>query len=95
MAMFRALFAAVRIEFFAVAMIFGALSNACAFFVLYRMRSLGFTVGLWRSPRKDFPLYSGYWKIAPNRGWSRLPVVIMPVSFGIAVILLFLSAKPR
>ncbi len=93
--MLRALFAAIRIDFFAVAMIFGALTNLCAFFVLYRMRSLGFSVGIWRSARKDFQIYSGYWNIAPNRGWSRLPVIVMPVSFGIAAIFLFLSVRPR
>jgi hypothetical protein len=89
--MVQALFAAIEIHFFAVAMLFGALASICAFFVLYRMRSLGFFVGIFRWPGRDFQLYSGYWKIAPKQGWSRLPILIMPVAFVIGVIFLFLS----
>lgn len=89
--MLHALFAGINIGFFAVAMLFGALANICAFFVLYRMRSLGFSVGMWRWPRKDFQLYSGYWNIAPKRGWSRFPIMMMPVAFVIAAVFLFLS----
>jgi hypothetical protein len=89
--MLRALFAAINIGFFAIAMLFGAVTNICAFFVPYRMRSLGFSVGIWRWPRKDFQLYSGYWHIAPKKGWSRLPIMMMLIAFVIMAIFLFLS----
>jgi hypothetical protein len=90
--MLHDLFAGVRNGYFALAMIFALLANACVFLILYRMKSLGFRVGIWRTG-KDFQLYSGYWNIAPKRGWSRLPFIVMVASFGAAVIFLFLSAK--
>jgi hypothetical protein len=77
---------------FTVSMMFGALANVCAFFILARMRSLGFSVGIWRWPRKDWLLYRGYWNIAPNKDWSRLPIILGLVSFALAAAFLFLSA---
>jgi hypothetical protein len=79
---------AMMVLLFVVAMIFGAIANACAFFILGRMRSLGFSVGLWRG-RKDLQLYSAYWKIAPKQGWSRFPLVAFVVALVVAGIFLF------
>jgi hypothetical protein len=72
------------LRFFLAAMPFAALANVCAFQVLNRMKSIGFTVGLWRSARKDLALYRGYWHIAPKRNWSRLVLIVGVASFGIA-----------
>jgi hypothetical protein len=74
---------------FAMAMVLTGIANVFAFKVLGRMRSLGFSVGLWRWPRKDFQLYSRYWTIAPTKGWSRLPLVAALFAFALAVIFLF------
>jgi hypothetical protein len=74
---------------FVLAMIFGVIANACAFLIFARMRSLGFSVGVWR--RKDLQLYSGYWNIAPKQGWSRLPLVAGGIAFVFAAILLLCS----
>jgi hypothetical protein len=60
--------------------------------MLNRMKSIGFTVGLWRSARKDFALYRGYWNIAPQRNWSRLVLVVGVASFGIAMVFMGLAA---
>jgi hypothetical protein len=69
----------------------GGIANACAFFILSRMESLGFSVGLWRWPGKDVQLYSGYWNIAPTRGWSRLPLIAAAVAMVLGVIFLFFA----
>jgi len=74
---------------FAIAMTFGGIANGLAFMVLGRMRSLGFSVGLWRWPRKDFQLYRTYWNIAPTNGWSRLPIMVSLIAFILAGIFLF------
>jgi hypothetical protein len=79
------------LRFFLAAMPFAALANVCAFQMLNRMRSIGFTVGWWRSLRKDFALYRGYWNIAPKRNWSRLVVVVGVASFGIAAVFVGLA----
>jgi hypothetical protein len=71
---------------------FAALANVCAFQVSNRMKSIGFTVGLWRSPSTDFALYRGYWNIAPKRNWSRLVPIVGVVSFGIAAVFMGLAA---
>jgi hypothetical protein len=81
----------VRGLMFATAMVFGGIANACAFFILGRMRSIGFSVGLWRAG-KDLNLYYGYWNIAPKRGWSRLPLIAGVLSFVLGGFFLFYSA---
>jgi hypothetical protein len=77
---------------FAVSMLLAALTASCAFFVLGRMRTLGFSVGIWRWRRKDWLLYRGYWNIAPKKSWSRLPIYLGAASFFLATVFLFLSA---
>jgi hypothetical protein len=69
------------------AMLFGGVANSLAFLVLQRMQSAGYRIGFWRIP-SDVTLYREYWRIAPGRGWSRLPVVGLSVSFIIAACLL-------
>jgi hypothetical protein len=82
------------IIYFAIAMLFGGLANACSFFVLGRMRSLGRNVGAWRWPHKDIALYRDYWNLAPERNWSRAPLIIGLVSFILAAYFL-LSLVPK
>jgi hypothetical protein len=73
--------------FFGSAMFFAGFANSFAFQVLDRLESAGYNVGLWRTP-KDLRLYSEYWRMAPERRWSRIPIVAAAVSFAIAVVLL-------
>ena len=80
------------LRFFLAAMPSAALATVCAFQMLYRMKSIGFTVGLWRSLRKDLDLYLGYWNIAPKRNWSRLVLIVGVASFGIAMVFMGLAA---
>ena len=65
--------AQVAIPFGAVCL-FGGLANSLAFLVLHRMETAGYQVGHWRWFFKDLKLYSEYWRIAPNKGWSRFPL---------------------
>ena len=69
--MIRTLLSNIRLPFFAVAMVFAALANGLAFFVLGRMRSLGHRVGVWRTHR-DWFLYREYWRLAPERNGREL-----------------------
>lgn len=78
----------VRILLFGTAMLFGGVANGLAFSALHRMQSVGYSVGLWRT-WKDFRLYSEYWRIAPEKKWSRLPMVGFVVSFILAGCFLF------
>ncbi len=73
----------IGILLFGIAMVFAGLANYLAFTVLHRMQSAGVQVGLWRG-RNDFRLYGDYWRIAPERGWSRLPIIGLVVSFLLA-----------
>jgi hypothetical protein len=79
------------IVFFIAAMSFALVANVCAFFVFSRMRSIGFSVGLWRTMPKDLFLYRGYWNIAPKRNWSRAPIIIGALCFVVAIMFLLLA----
>jgi hypothetical protein len=57
--------------FFGSAMFFGGLANSLLCRVLHRMEVAGYAVGYWRWFTKDLKLYSEYWRIAPQKGWSR------------------------
>jgi hypothetical protein len=61
---------------FAFALAFASVANVVAFRILGRMKAAGYEVGFWRMSR-DYRLYSDYWRIAPERGWSRAPLVIL------------------
>jgi len=87
---FRLLQANVRLPYFAAALVFAALANGIAFLVLSRMRSLGLRIGVWRS-HKDWALYRQYWRIAPERNWSRAPIILVVLSFLLAGCLLWMS----
>jgi hypothetical protein len=80
----------VRWPFFAAGMVFGALTNGLAFFILSRMGLLGHQVGIWRT-HKDWALYREYWRVAPARNWSRAPIIAGIVSFVRAACFLCLS----
>jgi hypothetical protein len=73
---------------FGMMWLFGGLANSLAFLVLHRMDSAGYDVGIWRWP-KDFKLYSEYWRIAPNKGWSRFTLVAAVLCFLLAAVCLF------
>jgi hypothetical protein len=78
--------------YFAAAMFFGAFSNALAFLVLGRMRSIGAQVGVWRS-HKDWALYRQYWRVAPGRNWSRAPIIVALLSLVLAAGLMWMSVR--
>ena len=88
--MFRMLMNSIRLPFFVAAMVLGALANGLAFFVLGRMRSLGHRIGIWRTHR-DWGLYREYWRVAPERNWSRAPIMIGLLSFVLALCFMWLS----
>ena len=77
-----------QVLLFGAAMFFAGVANYFAFAVLHRMESAGYEVGIWRT-FKDFEPYSGYWRIAPERQWSRRPMVYFVGAFVIAMFLLF------
>jgi hypothetical protein len=80
----------VSVPFFAASMVFAGVANGLAFFILYRMRSLGYRVGVWRTSR-DWSLYREYWRIAPSKSWSRAPIALAVASFAAGAVLLFMS----
>ncbi len=86
------LLTSVSLPFFAAAMVFGGLANGLAFLVLGRMRSLGHRVGIWRTC-KDWALYREYWRVAPEKNWSRAPITIGILSFILAGWFMWLSLK--
>jgi hypothetical protein len=59
------------VVFFGVSMFFAGLANSLSCLVLYRMEVAGYGLGYWRWFAKDLKLYSEYWRIAPEKGWSR------------------------
>ena len=79
--------------YFALAMVFGAAANGCAFFVLHRMKILGRRVGYWRTVSKDIALYKEYWRLAPSKNWSRAPLIVGIISFILAAYFLFHSVS--
>ena len=81
--MFRLLQANGRLPYFATAMVFAGLANGLALFVLNRMRSLGLRIGFCRT-HKDWALYRQYWRVAPERNWSRIPIIFAVLSFVLA-----------
>jgi hypothetical protein len=56
---------------FGFAMLFGGLANGLAFHVLDRMDEAGYEIGYRRWLRQDLRVYAEYWRIAPQKGWSR------------------------
>ena len=74
---------------FGVAMLFGGIANSRACLVLDRMDAAGYDVGYWRWFPKDLKLYSEYWRIAPNKGWSRFTLGGSILCFLLAALFLF------
>ena len=77
-----------RVVSFGMMCLFGGLANSLAFLVLHRMDSAGYDVGIWRWPR-DFKLYAEYWRIAPEKGWSRFALIAAVLCFSLAAAFLF------
>jgi hypothetical protein len=78
----------VAIPFGAVCL-FGGLANSLAFLMLHRMETAGYQVGHRRWFFKDLKLYSEYWRIAPNKGWSRFTLGGAVLCFLLAAVFLF------
>jgi hypothetical protein len=73
---------------FGMMCMFGGLANSLAFLVLHRMDSAGYDVGIWRWTR-DFKLYAEYWRIAPDKGWSRFALIAAVLCFLLAAAFFF------
>lgn len=73
---------------FGLMCLFGGLANSFAFRVLHRMDSAGYEVGIWRWTR-DFKLYAEYWRIAPDKGWSRFTLIATVLCFLLAAVCFF------
>jgi len=75
--------------FWAVAIPVGVIANFLAFQIFTRLESVGYSRRWWQM--EDFRLYKLYWKIAPEHGWSRTPLIAAGICFVIAaaVVLLF------
>jgi len=73
---------------FGMMCLFSGMASSLAFLVLHRMDSAGYDIGIWRWPR-DFKLYSEYWRIAPDEGWSRFVLVAAVLCFLLAAVCLF------
>ena len=80
--------AQVAIPFGAVCL-FGGLAHSLAYVVLHRMETAGYQVGHRRWFFKDLKLYSEYWRIAPNEGWSRFMLGGAILCFLLAALFLF------
>ena len=88
----RMFVANVNLPLFLIAMVFGGLANGSAFLVLGRMRSLGYPVGIWRTP-SDASLYQECWRIARSKNWSRAPIVLGCASPVLAAGLMFAAIR--
>jgi hypothetical protein len=82
----------VNLPLFLIAMVYGGLANGSAFVVLGRMRSLGYPVGIWRTP-SDAALYREYWRIARSKNWSRVPIVLFYANAVLAAGLMFAAIR--
>ncbi len=67
----------VQSALFGVAMLFAGSAGALGFLVQHRMKLTGYDVQTWGDPMRTLKLYSDYWRIAPEKGWSRVPIVGM------------------
>src|SRR5215469_18867636 len=59
------------VALFGFAMFFGGIANSLAFRLLDRINEPGYEVGYWRWFWQDLRIYSEYWRIAPQKGWTR------------------------
>jgi hypothetical protein len=65
--------------FWAIAIPLGAVANLFALQIFSRLESVGYPRRWWRM--EDFRLYKLYWKLAPEHGWSRMPLVAVGLCF--------------
>jgi hypothetical protein len=76
--------------FWAVAIPCAAIANFFAFQIFTRLESAGYPRRWWRM--EDFRLYKLYWKLAPEHGWSRTPLIAAGVCFVIVAVAVLLFA---
>ena len=69
---------------FGLAVFFGAIANSFAFRVLDCMDEAGYEIGYWRWFWQDLRIYSEYWRVAPQKGWSRFAVTGAVICFLLA-----------
>jgi hypothetical protein len=74
----------IRVLLFLIAMGFAAVANIAATLILQRMQELGFDTRPSWNAKKQLLAYQGYWNIAPVKGWSRTPLMVMVISFVLA-----------
>ena len=76
--------------FWAIAIPLGAVANLFAFQIFARLETLGYGRCWWRM--EDFRLYKLYWKLAPQHGWSRMPLVAAGLCFvSAAAVVVFIA----
>jgi hypothetical protein len=75
--------------FWTVSIPCAGVANVLAFWIFARLHSIGYTRHWWRM--EDFKLYKLYWELAPEHGWSRLPLIAAGGFFLIACAVLLLS----
>ena len=78
------------IWFWAVGVPCAGIANVLAFWIFARLGSIGHARHWWRM--EDFRLYRLYWKLAPEHGWSRMPLIAAGGFFLLAVASVFLAA---
>jgi hypothetical protein len=79
--------------FFWLSMVFALIATSCIFSVRFHLEEVGQEYD-WLKPSlvKDFRSYELYWKIAPDKGWSRFPLIIGGLSFSLTFVFLVLTA---
>lgn len=77
------------IWFWVVSIPLAAIANVLAFQIFARLESLGYRRRWWRM--EDFRLYKLYWKLAPEQGWSRMPLIVAGLCVGAAAVVLFVA----
>jgi hypothetical protein len=65
----------INISYVLPAVLSAAAAGGCFFRVWHRMRSLGYPLNSRRSFRR-FATYCDYWRLAPGRTWSRIPLAL-------------------
>ena len=79
----------VAIHFWTISLPCIVIANVLLYWVSARLKSLGYERQRGFK-MQNATLYLTYWRLAPKRGWSRLPLVTAVVLFGFAFVALFL-----
>jgi hypothetical protein len=78
-----------RVLYFFIAMAFLVAANLCSAAMRNRMEKRGWKRGFWGRTPADLVLYGKYWRIAPQVGWSRLPLIGFVLSVLLTMCFLF------